>query len=435
VIAIEPTRGPSDQASVAGSLLSVLVDLSFARELGQVMETARRAVRRLTGADGVTFVLRQAETCFYADEDAIAPLWKGRRFPLGECVSGWVMLNRRTAIIPDVYDDSRVPAAAYRPTFVQSLLMVPVRSDDPVGAIGVYWASRHEATADEQAIAQAIANGAALAMANVKLVRDLEEAAERERNARLVAERANRLRDQFLATVSHELRTPLGVIHGWLWQLRKPGLDAEQRRHGLDVVSRNATIQQRLVEDLIDASSALSGTLQVDMDVVDVRDPCRQASDSMQAAARARQLTLELMVGDDELPVVGDRERLRQIVRNLLENSIKFTPPGGRVVVSAWRQREKVSLRVQDTGIGIRADALGQVFDPFWQLDGSARREAGGLGLGLSLVHELVRLHGGVVVAESAGENAGTTVTVELAAAASSVGRGDSRTAEGEARS
>ncbi|OIR00302.1 hypothetical protein GALL_175540 [mine drainage metagenome] len=119
-------------------LVGVVRDLSQAHDLEAVMAIVRRAARDLTGADGATFVLRDGDQCFYAEENAIAPLWKGRRFPLSLCISGWVMLNRQPAVIEDIYSDDRIPAEAYRPTFVKSLAMVPIRTNDPVGAIGNY---------------------------------------------------------------------------------------------------------------------------------------------------------------------------------------------------------------------------------------------------------------------------------------------------------
>ncbi len=411
------TRNHRNRESAAEGLLSVLVDLSFARNLQQLMETARGAVRRLTAADGVTFVLRQGDYCFYADEDAIAPLWKGRKFPIEHCVSGWVMINRETALIPDIYDDPRVPADYYRPTFVRSLLMVPVRTDDPVAAIGVYWATPHAATAAEQDLVQAVANGTALAMENAKLVKDLEDAAERERSARLVAERANRLTDQFLATVSHELRTPLNVIHGWLWQLQQPGMPPDMARHALSVVARNAAIQARLVEDLLDASRAMSGSIRLCCEPVDLNGLCRSAVENERPAALEKGIGLKLETPVEPLAVRGDPERLRQILRNLLDNSIKFTPPAGEVVVRVARVADdRARLTVTDTGVGIHPAALRRVFDRFFQEDGSATRKAGGLGLGLTLVRELVRLHGGTVTVDSPGENRGTTITIDLPA-------------------
>src|SRR5262245_26657534 len=127
-------------------LLDAVTALASARDEASVFAIVRRAARDLTGADGVTFVLRQGKFCFYAEEDAIGPLWKGKRFPMETCISGWAMLNKTWAAIPDIYVDDRIPHDAYRPTFVKSLLMMPVRREDPIAAIGAYWASHHVAT-------------------------------------------------------------------------------------------------------------------------------------------------------------------------------------------------------------------------------------------------------------------------------------------------
>lgn len=168
------------------ALARVVQQLSFARDLGTVQEIVRHAARSLTGADGATFVLREGENCFYADEDAIGPLWKGRRFPMDTCVSGWSMLHRRAAVIPDVFADDRIPAEVYRPTFVRSLAIVPIRSLDPIGAIGVYWAAKHEATDEEVAVLQALADTSAVAMENVRIYSELEHRV-RERTRELEA--------------------------------------------------------------------------------------------------------------------------------------------------------------------------------------------------------------------------------------------------------
>ena len=143
----------------------------------------RSAARRLTGADGATFVLRDEGECFYADEEAIAPLWKGKRFPFQSCISGWAMLNRKPAVIEDIYADARIPHDAYRPTFVRSLVMVPIRTMDPVGAIGIYWAQRHAATEQEVGLARALADSTAVALQNVRVAERFERAARD--NARL----------------------------------------------------------------------------------------------------------------------------------------------------------------------------------------------------------------------------------------------------------
>jgi diguanylate cyclase (GGDEF)-like protein len=153
--------------------VTVLVDaiqqLSLARRTTDVQEIVRTAARNLTRADGATFVLRDGDKCFYADEDAIAPLWKGQRFPLEACISGWTMVNRTATTIPDIYADPRVPHDAYRPTFVKSLAMVPIRSIDPIGAIGNYWADPHEPTTEEVSALQSLADATAVALENVAL--------------------------------------------------------------------------------------------------------------------------------------------------------------------------------------------------------------------------------------------------------------------------
>jgi PAS domain S-box-containing protein len=164
-------------ASAMEQLVEVVQDLSLAHDLPAIMAVVRRAARELTGADGATFVLRDGDKCFYAEENAIEPLWKGQRFPMSLCISGWVMLNREAAVIEDIYADARIPAEAYRPTFVRSLAMVPIRTRDPVGAIGNYWATPHTPTAEEVKVLAALADTTAVAMEHVRLYSELEQRA------------------------------------------------------------------------------------------------------------------------------------------------------------------------------------------------------------------------------------------------------------------
>jgi putative two-component system response regulator len=157
-----------------GVLVAAVQRLSLARSVAEIQETVRVAARRLTGADGATFVLRDGDCCFYADEDAISPLWKGQRFPIPACISGWVMRRRRPIAIRDVHLDDRVPQDVYRPTFVRSVLMVPIRRLSPVGAIGNYWAQPHDVSDREIALLQALADSTAVALENVRVLSELE---------------------------------------------------------------------------------------------------------------------------------------------------------------------------------------------------------------------------------------------------------------------
>lgn len=158
-------------------LVEAVQELSTTRSVAAIQAVVRSAAREIADADGATFVLRGVgERCHYVDEDAIAPLWKGQDFPMEACVSGWVMRNRQAVRIPDIYDDDRVPADAYRPTFVQSLAMVPIRQQQPVGAIGVYWAEPHSASDEELELLQALADSTSVAMENARMLDELEQA-------------------------------------------------------------------------------------------------------------------------------------------------------------------------------------------------------------------------------------------------------------------
>ena len=404
------------------ALLTAVTELSFARDLPSVTTIVRQAARRLTGADGVTFVLKDGGDCYYADEDAIAPLWKGRRFPMSACISGWVMLNRASVVIPDIYQDPRIPHDAYRPTFVKSLIMVPVRIEEPIAAIGAYWARTHAPTDEQRQVLETLARAASLALTNVQLWSDVQRHLAGEQQARRDAEAAtaaataaNLVKDQFLATVSHELRTPLNVMQGWLWQLRQPALPADRQRQGLDTLERNIALQCRLVEDLLDASRAIAGRLKLESRLVDVAGVARVVVDLAQASAVDKGVSLRFRQDrPDPLVIWGDGDRLQQVVWNLVANALKFTPSGGEIEVAVGRGGSRATITVRDTGVGIAPEFLPHVFEQFRQEDGTSARAYGGLGIGLTIVQQLVRLHSGTVSAESAGRDRGTLVRIEL---------------------
>lgn len=220
-------------------LLVALTDLARARTLDDAMRVVRRAARDLAEADGATFVVRDRDQCFYADEDAISPLWKGRRFAMDTCVSGWVMRYRQPAVIPDIYGDPRVPAAAYAPTFVRSLAMVPIRRADPLGAIGVYWAAARRASPREVALLGALADGAALAVENAELFRELE-ARVRERTSGPGAARSglDRTTATELRDLLHQVESLVGVAGA---SLRSGDFGAvESALQGLAAASQSA---------------------------------------------------------------------------------------------------------------------------------------------------------------------------------------------------
>jgi len=378
-------------------LIGVVQELSHARDLETIQMIVRRAARALTGADGATFVLREGDLCYYADEDAIAPLWKGKRFPMATCISGWAMLNRQSAVIEDIYVDPRIPAEAYRPTFVQSLAMVPIRKTSPVGAIGNYWAKRHRANPEQVMILQALADSTSIALENVALYRELTERVEE-------LKEANRIKSQFLSNVSHELRTPLNAILGYTDLLIDGvyGRIKSDQRTPLEGVRRNAGDLLRLIEDVLHLTRIEAGKIELRAEKVDFVTLLQEIFIDLQPIVEQKSLALWLDIPEG-LPVIeSDSAKVRQILANLLSNAAKFTERGKIMVwAEAAPQWGGVEIAVQDTGVGIPKEELPKIFDRFHQVDGSATRTFGGVGLGLSIVKEVVGLLGGEIRVES----------------------------------
>ncbi len=265
---------------------------------------------------------------------------------------------------------------------------------------------------------------AELSVANQELKREIRvrEWAEQERARLLVleqaarkqAEEANHTKDEFLATLSHELRTPLNAILGWVQVLRAGKLDTTAATRALETIERNARAQAQLIADLLDVSRIITGKLRLDFKPVELRRIIDSTLESVRPAADAKGILLDISIAPLASPVVGDTDRLQQVIWNLLSNAIKFTPRGGQVGVSLREAGGNAAIRVSDTGVGIRPDFLPYVFDRFRQAEGSITRTHGGLGLGLSIVRHLIELHGGAVEVESEGEGRGAAFTVRL---------------------
>ena len=237
---------------------------------------------------------------------------------------------------------------------------------------------------------------------------------EAERAARIAFEQTGLLKDEFLATLSHELRTPLNAILGWVQVMMMRPMQGDELKAGLERIERNARAQARLVDDLLDMSRVISGTLRLDVQAIHPVSFIEAAIETVLPAAAAKGISIETTLDADGGPVSGDPQRMQQVVWNLLSNAIKFTPGGGTVTVALTRSAPHVELSIIDTGQGIRPDFLPHVFSRFRQGDAASNRRIGGLGLGLAIVKQLVELHGGTVHVDSAGEDMGTTVVVRL---------------------
>lgn len=305
--------------------------------------------------------------------------------------------------------------SAYRLTAIQAVICVPLHKNGKfVAAMAVHQTTPRNWTSEEITLVRTVVDRCWESLERIRAENDKALLLDSERAARREAERANSFKDSFLATLSHELRTPLSAITGWVHILRKKyGAGHPDLLKGVDVIERSTRTQARLIGDLLDMSRISSGKLRLDMKPVDPAGCVRAAHDLMLPNAQAAGLTLTAELEPAGL-VLGDADRLQQIVWNLLANSVKFTPRGGAVTVRLSQSESTAVITVCDTGVGIQTEFLPHIFKRFRQADGSITRSFGGLGLGLSIVHHLVELHGGSVSAESAGSGAGATFRVTL---------------------
>jgi signal transduction histidine kinase len=385
-------------------LVTVVQKLSMARDLPTIMDIVRHAARALVNADGATFVLRDGNLCFYAEEDAIGPLWKGQRFPLTACISGWSMLNRKAAPIEDIFQDERIPHDAYRPTFVKSLVMTPIRTIDPIGAIGVYWAQQHRATQEEIELLQALADSTSIAIEAADVFANLErKVAERtaevdRRNIEL--EVLNKELEAFSYSVAHDLRSPLITIDGFaqvLLENTADSLDEPNRQH-LERITNAVRRMHRLINDLLSLSKIVRTPLHAE--TVDLSRVAREVLQTLRENARAR--VAEFSVADG-ITVAGDSGLLRIVLENLFSNAWKFTARRERAEIAFGRGTDhagRIVYFVRDNGAGFDPRYAAKLFSPFQRLH--SETQFAGTGIGLATVQRIIHRHGGQIWAESA---------------------------------
>lgn len=381
---------PFESGKEPQDLSSLVLRLSMARGLDEITALVRRGVRRLLGADGATFVLREGNQCHYVDEDAISPLWKGRRFPMGICISGWSMQHGRPAVIPDIYKDSRIPADVYRLTFVRSMVMVPVGRNDAPAAIGAYWSRLRKISDQDVALVTAIADAASVALLNVSLYGQLTaKAAEATAKAK-EAERANAAKSLFLAAASHNLRQPFQAMRLYqevlAMQLADPMAKATMTK--LDQAMKAG---EGLLADLLNMSVLDAGIVTPHTEDFAIDDLLMVVANEF--AGRADAAGLRLRCVPSSAVVRSDPLLLRRILGNLLDNAVRFTKHG-HILLGARRRGEAIRIEVWDTGIGIPEDKHEAIFDEFFQIGNDGRTAQNGLGLGLSIVAKTCRLLG-----------------------------------------
>jgi signal transduction histidine kinase len=375
------------------AVLTKLVErLSTATRLETVTEAVAGAVRVLAGGDGATFVLREDDRCFYADEDAIGPLWKGQRFPMSACISGWAMLHREVVHVPDIYLDPRIPVDAYRPTFVKSLCMVPIRQHDPLGALGCYWQTSHTPSSEDVHMLTVVANSAAVALENLEL---RGAVARRSQERDDIASRKQEL-DAAIHSLVHDLRSPLGVMMG-LAELLGDAAPADSK--------------SKLYASMInDSGKKLLGQIErmlslyritnrpIEPVLVDLTSIGHEIVDGLKVQNPVRKVEFSIQ---DELRAVVDPFLARLMLDNLLSNAFKYTGKTevARIELGAIERGTALStFFVRDNGDGFEAKDAHRLFRPMTRLHTDA--EFPGTGLGLASVARIVELHGGRIRAE-----------------------------------
>ena len=411
-----------------GTLLASRLEL---HAIAQVMTDAAAAH---TGAQLSAFVFTDA-----ADQDATYFTGIGARQDkledFGQFVANELFASTLNTASTECHDDVSKTLAngvqprhsttdnAPSPPNIRSYLAAPVISRTGEVIAGIFLGHGNPGmfcARSQRAVAGMVAQ-AAIAIDNARLYEVARKAAaerqhllDSERAARSEAERMCALKDDFLATLSHELRTPLSAILGWSRILRNRSAGDAETQRGLETIERNARVQTRLIEDLLDMSRISSGKVRMDVEAVAPAHFIKAAIETLRPVAHAKHIRLAVVLDPSAGPILGDPGRLQQVVWNLLSNSIKFTPKEGSIQVILKQVESQIEISITDSGVGIEADFLPHLFERFRQADASTTRNYGGLGLGLSIVRSLVELHGGTVFATSEGEDRGATFTLRF---------------------
>ena len=348
--------------------------------------------------------------------DGFETVSRNRTFTHDVGLPGRIWASGKPAWIPDVTADANFPRAAFaaeaglRGAFGFPILL----GDEVVGVMEFFSQQIRQPDRDLNDMIASVGFQIGQFHERKRAEEKLAHLLVRERAARGDAEKANRLKDEFLATLSHELRTPLNAVIGWSRMLKSGRLDPDSAVHAMDVIERNAWAQKQIIEDILDVSRVITGKLQLHLAPVDLVAVVEAALDAVRPALEAKDIRIETDYHEGLRIVSGDADRLQQVIWNLLSNASKFTPAGGSVGIRVIQDETHARVEISDTGPGIAPEFLPHVFERFRQADGSTTRTHGGLGLGLAIVRHLVELHGGVIGVENVASGTGAIFTVKL---------------------
>lgn len=388
-------------------LVDAAQELASARDLGSVMKIICHAAREITHADGATLVLREGSQCFYADENAIGPLWKGRRFSLNACASGWAMRHHQSIAIENVYTDSRVSAEIYQDTFVKSLAVAPLRASNPVGAIGNYWATPHAPTVDEVSLLEALAGLALATMDRVRSHAELQRKGDRRREEMQAAQREL---EELYQVVSHDLRRPLRGIEFQLQALKNEGEElSQQAHHSVILAQQHASGMSELIEHLL--WLAHLGKVALHPEHLNVSQMVTAAIARLRAQSPDRKVQARVEQG---LYVTGDRSLLETAIEHLISNAWKYTqirPMTALEFGAISTDSRQPMFYLRDNGVGFDMQYADRLFQPFQRMHSA--QEYPGAGIGLAAVRRIIERHGGQIWPES-GVNEGATFKFTL---------------------
>ncbi|WP_413290412.1 ATP-binding protein [Bdellovibrio sp. HCB337] len=374
-------------------LIDVVETLSMTTTIPMLTSVVAAAARKLTGADGATFVLKEGDKCYYADEAAVSPLWKGKRFPIESCISGWSMIHKEVVTIKDIYQDDRIPHSAYRVTFVKSLCMVPIRAENPIGAIGNYWANGYCPTEEEIKLLQVLANSAAIALENLQLRENilknnqLPELADHQRQF-----------EAALHTMAHDLKNPISTIllFAELLQTKLHG-QLEPRFEGylksIQKVGLRVNDQIRRMLDLYTV-----GNRELEKENVNLSAMVFEVSELLHEHDPSRKVRMEI---ESSLSVTADPHLIRLAIENLMSNAFKYTSKKDEAKIKFAKTQEdqyQVTFCLQDNGDGFDSAHSENLFRPLVRLHDDS--EFPGTGLGLASVARILEVHGGTIRAE-----------------------------------
>lgn len=389
-------------------LVKTAQELSMADSLEQITELVKIVARELSVADGVSFVLREMEQCFYADESTVSPLWKGKKFPLNECIAGWSMLNRCSITIEDIYQDERIKKQLYKNTFVRSLYVVPIKVTSPIGAIEFYWANPYKPTLEQIKLIQALVDITAITIENIRVYSILESHVER-RTKELEAANlkleianqnlatANQSLEAFSYTLSHDLKEPLNIIGGFsriVLEKYSDNLD-EKAKIYLTKVCNSSERMNLQIEALLDLHKLSEGKLK--QENVDLSEISREIVSTLRENEPTRQVKIKI---EKDLVVKGDKALLYLVMQNLLSNAWKYSSKSieAKIKVGSFIREEKAFF-VEDNGVGFDMSKAQSLFSPFQRMH--SQKEFPGTGVGLASTQRIITRHGGKIWVDS----------------------------------